>query len=401
MEYIYPIQPTQAPPSLPTIRIWQRGLVSFQPVSLEKDIPTIRIWQRGLVSFQPVSLEKDIPTIRIWQRGLVSFQPTENKFSKICEAGVCQAPPIVFGIDVPPINFSKIVSWPIFVPKGDRLPLNFSKKIDVYKGIIIGLPVDIKFTKNVIYQYSIGLVPAEITFSYLIERPDQPEPEIPELPYLKTLLPSNATKLELDLETSMFKRIYDFDVDKIMNTWNPDHCPTTFLSWLAWGFSTDTWGLDWLEDKKRRLISESIEIHKHKGTKYAIRKLFQTIGITDFEIVEWWEQQPPGEPYTFYVQINVSGDYDPEVMSVEQYKKVENILDTVKPARSHYNYAVRLKFGNAEKSKNALEIFGNIEVTNISQVKAQMKILNSLLTNQTTVFANISHYKVIRVDAQL
>lgn len=58
----------------------------------------------------------------------------------------------------------------------------------------------------------------------------------------------------------------------------------------------------WLQAKttaeKREIIKNAIELHRYKGTKYALIKVLNSLNI-DGEIKEWFEYD--GEPYFFKV----------------------------------------------------------------------------------------------------
>lgn len=100
----------------------------------------------------------------------------------------------------------------------------------------------------------------------------------------ETLLPHNASDFELSLEGAT-SRISDVPVP-IRDVWNVADCPLNLLPWLASSFQVNQWNTDWPEDVKRLVISESVDLHRRKGTPSAIRDFFASIGFGDIEINE-------------------------------------------------------------------------------------------------------------------
>ena len=79
--------------------------------------------------------------------------------------------------------------------------------------------------------------------------------------------------------------------------------PAALLPWLAWAVSVDYWDSSWTEQQKRNVVAASIEVHQHKGTVSAMRRVVEALGF-DFSIVEWWETTPAGTPCTADVYIS-------------------------------------------------------------------------------------------------
>lgn len=86
-----------------------------------------------------------------------------------------------------------------------------------------------------------------------------------------SLLPIGSTRLERKLSLT-FASISDIPVP-IHLTWQAKHCPASLLPWLAWSLSVDEWDDEWSEDQKRNSITDSINIHKIKGTVASIRRV--------------------------------------------------------------------------------------------------------------------------------
>lgn len=92
----------------------------------------------------------------------------------------------------------------------------------------------------------------------------------------------------------------------------------------------------WLQAKtnaeKREIIKNAIELHRYKGTKYALIKVLNSLNI-DGEIKEWFEYE--GEPYFFKVILYIfTRPVDTETEArmlalINEYKNVRSHLDSI------------------------------------------------------------------------
>lgn len=110
-----------------------------------------------------------------------------------------------------------------------------------------------------------------------------------------------------------------------------DNVPSDALPHLAEQYHV-TGNEGWLQTRndteKRDLIKRAIEVHRYKGTKYALTKIFDMFGI-EGQIQEWFETG--GEPFTFSVDINfVSKGLDYNLIA-----KLEDLIKEYKNVRSH------------------------------------------------------------------
>lgn len=143
-----------------------------------------------------------------------------------------------------------------------------------------------------------------------------------------TLLPHNATTLELGLEQAT-SRLADVPLP-VRQLWNPDTCPVELLPWLAWAFSVDRWNPEWSEQQKRQLVRNSVFIHKHKGTLGAVRRALESLGYSA-AVVEWFDEETPAQPYTFKIDVTLQN----EGVSDFLYDSIEQIIRDTKNVRSH------------------------------------------------------------------
>lgn len=145
---------------------------------------------------------------------------------------------------------------------------------------------------------------------------------------MSDLLPPNATPAERALSEAM-AQVGDVPVI-IKEVWNANTAPANVLPWLAWAFSVDDWDVNWTEQQKRNTIKGAVASQRIKGTIGAVKKQLAALGV-DIQVQEWFNQLPPGNPYTFKLIVNT------EQASVTQIgmKKIIEIVNTNKNLRSH------------------------------------------------------------------
>ncbi len=160
----------------------------------------------------------------------------------------------------------------------------------------------------------------------------------------KSLLPINASQLLKDLESSSLKATSLEALNRYVT--NPDLAPDNILPWLAWAVSVDDWSDNWPKVIKREMIKNSISLHQIKGTKRAIQKALEIIGVAG-EIVEWWELNPRMTPHSFnitaYLNDNINEGAD-VIIGLDTQQKLINLIENVKPARSHFNFKLGARF---------------------------------------------------------
>ncbi|HCJ7899926.1 TPA: phage tail protein I, partial [Acinetobacter baumannii] len=145
---------------------------------------------------------------------------------------------------------------------------------------------------------------------------------------MSKLLPPNSTIFEHAFEDA-FSRISD--VPTPARTFNdPFEAPAVVLPWLAWEKSVDDWDISWSDEQKRAVINASYHVHCHKGTLGGLETALGALGFK-VRIQEWFNMQPPGEPYTFKIFIETSS----AEVSPEHYKKLFTIIRNNKNLRSH------------------------------------------------------------------
>lgn len=145
---------------------------------------------------------------------------------------------------------------------------------------------------------------------------------------MSDMLPNNATAQERALSNTI-ARVGEVPL-AARKMWNPDTIPANLLPWMAWAFSVDDWNNNWTEAEKRAVIKNSLYVHKHKGTLAAIKRAVEPLGYI-IRIVEWWEDTPPAEPYTFRLEVGLLDKGVDETI----YDQFETLIESNKNLRSH------------------------------------------------------------------
>lgn len=121
-------------------------------------------------------------------------------------------------------------------------------------------------------------------------------------------------------------------VDKINYTTNLDDLPDEIIDHLLWeGHIGHDEGLVLANTRQQKinLIRNSVELHRIKGTPYAIELVLQTVGLKG-EVVEWFEYG--GDPYTFKILLSASSHID--LVS----GNLKDLINSFKNVRSHFEH---------------------------------------------------------------
>ncbi|MCS3806685.1 phage tail P2-like protein [Chromobacterium alkanivorans] len=127
-----------------------------------------------------------------------------------------------------------------------------------------------------------------------------------------------------------------------------DQVDTELLPVLAEQFHVmgdEGWLLASDERQQRALIKRAIELHRYKGTLWAVQEVFRVLGI-NAELLEWWQQQPEGIPYTFSLKLWANDNWQDKnpLLSAELYHRLKCMVDEAKPVRCSYALHVGARF---------------------------------------------------------
>lgn len=169
------------------------------------------------------------------------------------------------------------------------------------------------------------------------------------------LLPPNATPHEIALAAAA-SRISDVPVP-IRTLYQPAVAPSQVLPSLAWSFSLDEWDTSWTESQKRQAITDSVYVHRHKGTIGAVKRAVNALGF-GVEVQEWFRQLPLGAPYTFRLLLTAEQSGIPQ----DGMLKLQDVVDATKNLRSHLSEIVPTVITNAGPTVGAVTVMGH-EIT--------------------------------------
>lgn len=147
------------------------------------------------------------------------------------------------------------------------------------------------------------------------------------------LLPPSATELLRQLSQSA-GRATDLQV-AIRDAWSPDRCPSHMLPWLAWAVGVEEWDVRWTDAQKRAAIASSLSVKRTKGTIGAVTAAVESLGL-GVQVIEWFNQVPAGEPYTFDLVIAA----DQAGFDQEQWSLLLALISRTKNVRSHLDELV-------------------------------------------------------------
>jgi phage tail P2-like protein len=169
------------------------------------------------------------------------------------------------------------------------------------------------------------------------------------------LLPPNATAQEIALAAAT-SRISDVPVP-IRTLYQPAAAPSQVLPSLAWSYSLDEWDTTWTEAQKRQAITDSIYVHRHKGTIGAVKRAVNALGF-GVEVQEWFRQLPLGDPYTFRLLLTAEQSGIPQAGML----RLQDVVDATKNLRSHLSAIVPTIITNAGPTAGAVTVMGH-EIT--------------------------------------
>lgn len=114
------------------------------------------------------------------------------------------------------------------------------------------------------------------------------------------------------------------------------------------------WLLANTDDQRRTLIKRAVELHRYKGTVWAVKEVFGVLSV-DVELVEWWQQQPAAAPYTFALTAWVNSNLLPgsPVLTAGLYERLQRMVDMVKPVRASFDFKVGVRFDQPLQIANA------------------------------------------------
>ncbi|MEI8390098.1 MAG: phage tail protein I [bacterium] len=110
------------------------------------------------------------------------------------------------------------------------------------------------------------------------------------------------------------------------------------------------------DTEKRNLIKQAVDIHKYKGTKYALLKILEMLNLQG-RVREWFEYG--GQPYCFKVEAGFADrGADENLIS-----KIEDLINEYKNERSHLDNLEIFLITVCNAPKYGLCLFTGDEIT--------------------------------------
>lgn len=76
------------------------------------------------------------------------------------------------------------------------------------------------------------------------------------------------------------------------------------------------------------MIRDAAYVHQHRGTAGAVRRSLSAVSLPT-TVIEWWEDTPHKDPYTFRVEV-----YSLQAVDEALYQRIRRQVDKAKNLRS-------------------------------------------------------------------
>lgn len=124
--------------------------------------------------------------------------------------------------------------------------------------------------------------------------------------------------------------------------YDPECCPVEALPHLAWAWSVDVWSDGWPEAVQRRVIRNSLYLHRIKGSVGAVRRALDGV-MADVEIEEWFETGDPVHTFRAIVTptIDLMCKTEGVLFSDDLIEELRRVITAAKPLREHFGIRLR------------------------------------------------------------
>ena len=163
-----------------------------------------------------------------------------------------------------------------------------------------------------------------------------------------SLLPPNSSELERAIEQSMDRYMLPVQVAN-----NPLTAPVSFLPFLAESFSVDVWNEQLSEQEKREAIINSIEVHKYKGTIFAVKKAIAPL-FAQADIIEFTGDRV----FEFDALVQLKTEQT-SVYDKNRYALARELINSAKNARSRFvNFQIEMPEAEININEQTAAIMG-------------------------------------------
>ncbi|MBK5439519.1 phage tail protein I [Pseudomonas sp. TH32] len=126
-----------------------------------------------------------------------------------------------------------------------------------------------------------------------------------------SLLPANSSPLEKALDMG-FGQLLDRVTPPFPELMDPARTPVAFLPYLAADRAVNEWSATAPEAEKRLTVKLAWPTARQAGTRQALENAAKGLQLAP-EVRAWYEQTPPGEPYSFSVRAYTELPYSEEI----------------------------------------------------------------------------------------
>ncbi|WP_223480450.1 MULTISPECIES: phage tail protein I [unclassified Pseudomonas] len=126
-----------------------------------------------------------------------------------------------------------------------------------------------------------------------------------------SLLPANSSPLEKALDIG-FGALLDRIAPPFPELMNPTSTPQVFLPYLAADRGVSEWSTEAAEAEKRLTVELAWPTARQAGTRQALENAAKGLRLMP-EVRAWYEQTPPGAPYSFSVRAFTEQPYSEEI----------------------------------------------------------------------------------------
>lgn len=117
------------------------------------------------------------------------------------------------------------------------------------------------------------------------------------------------------------------------------------------------------EPKRRALLKSAIALHRTRGTRYAVQRALDAVGINS-TVTEWHQTIPAGQPYTFSIGIYLTDTQAGQpVLTPERVDAVLRMIRFWKPARSAFSVRVGVGMTASKRSAAVLRAAQSVRVS--------------------------------------
>lgn len=152
-----------------------------------------------------------------------------------------------------------------------------------------------------------------------------------------SLLPANSSLLEVGLDLA-FAKLLDRIDPPFPELFNAVETPPEFLPYLAADRGAPEWSSADSEQKKRSTVAAAWPTHRLAGTRKALLLALEALDIVP-AVTAWYEQDPPGAPYSFSLAGELTEEHD---------------------ARRDARLEARLQSAKAERDTLTMRLYRNI-----------------------------------------